>query len=104
MTTATATRTRLDLVGLPRWAPGFRDFRAALPAGGPDTWLSACFPHQGWNVMRASNLWRGEGCGKHESCNEDSANYCGHPKRNSQRSRRGAFDVHDRTGRLAKFE
>jgi hypothetical protein len=41
----------------------------------------------------------------HESCDEDSANHHGHPKRNARTdSRRGCFKVPDRTGPLAKGE
>ena len=49
-------------------------------------------------------LPRGEGCGKHESCDEGSANYRRHPKRNPRGSARGDFDVPDRTGPLAEFD
>jgi hypothetical protein len=40
---------------------------------------------------------------KHESCDEGSANYRGHPKRNSRTDAgRGGFDVPDRTAPLAE--
>jgi hypothetical protein len=53
VTTAPATGRDYDL-GLPAWAQGSRDLRAALGAGGAGAWPSVCFPNQEWNAMRAS--------------------------------------------------
>jgi len=49
-------------------------------------------------------LWR-EVIEKHESCDEGSANYRGHPKRNSRtHAGKGGFELPDRTAPLAKSE